>query len=457
MTRLSATASRLALAVVLAAVLPACAARVTPPPVVATPQFPDFVFPTAVGGDQRVAARQQTAWHWLQAGDLRAAAREFGALLRRQPRYAPAEAGLGYVDLARREPGDALQRFDRALESLPAYAPALVGRAQALVALGRDGEALAAYEAAAEANPTLDLGTRIAVLRFRGAGDAVAEARRAAAEGRLDAARTSYRQAIAGSPDSGFLYRELGTVEMKTGRAEEALAQFRRAAELEPGDPRALVLIGTIEAERGRADAALEAFTAAQRIEPSAEVQARIDQLQRQLEFDRLPASYRAIGSAPAVTRGDAAAVLGVRLRGFLDANRQRQSVLLTDVRGHWAAPWILEVVRAGVMEPLPNHTFEPAQRMRRADFAQVIWRVLNQSAGRSPNAPAAWRGARVAIADVPPTHPVYPAVSAAVASGVLALDPGGAFAPTRSITGQELTDAVARLESLVASGSRRR
>jgi hypothetical protein len=79
-----------------------------------------------------------------------------------------------------------------------------------------------------------------------------------------------------------------------------------------------LVLIGTIEADRGNAAAALEAFEAAQRIEPAADVQQRIDDLRRRMEYERLPASYRAIAAAPAVTRADAAAVLGVRLNDLL-------------------------------------------------------------------------------------------------------------------------------------------
>jgi tetratricopeptide (TPR) repeat protein len=453
----SPAASRLILAALLALALPACAARVATPPVVGAPQFPEFVFPAALDADRATATRHQQAWQWLQAGNLRTADREFGAILRRRPGYGPAEAGMGYVELARREPGDALERFDRALQSIAGYAPALVGRAQALVALGRDAEALAAYEAAAAADPSLDLGTRIAVLRFRGAGDAVGQARKAAAAGRLEAARTAYLQAIDGSPESGFLYRELGGIEMKMGRLDEALEHLRRAADLEPGDPRALVLIGTIEADKGDAASALAAFEAAQRIEPAADVQQRIDDLRRRMEYERLPASYRAIAAAPAVTRADAAAVLGVRLNDLLASAQSRQGVVLTDIRGHWATPWILTVVRAGVMEPLPNHTFEPAARLRRADFAQIVLRVLNLAATRAPGTPSSWRGARVAVSDVPATHPAYPAVSAAVAAGILRLDAGDAFAPGRPVTGPELLEAAGRLEAAIGAAPGRR
>jgi hypothetical protein len=149
--------------------------------------------------------------------------------------------------------------------------------------------------------------------------------------------------------------------------------------------------------------------------------------------------------------------VLAVRLEPLLGAAQARAGVVMTDIRGHWATPWILAVVRAGVMEPLPNHTFEPAQRVRRADFAQIVHRVLTLAAARNPAMPAGWRGARVSIADLPATHPAYPAVSAAVAAGVLALSDAGQFEPGRPVTGRELVDAVARLESVAGIGTRRR
>jgi hypothetical protein len=51
-------------------------------------------------------------------------------------------------------------------------------------------------------------------------------------------------------------------------------------------------------------------------------------------------------------------------------------------------------------------------------------------------------------MADVGVSHLGYDDISAAVASGVLALD-GGNFRPSRAVTGQEADDAVRRLERL--------
>ncbi len=49
----------------------------------------------------------------------------------------------------------------------------------------------------------------------------------------------------------------------------------------------------------------------------------------------------------------------------------------MTDVDGHWAKNWIYEIVRIGGMEPFPDHTFRPDQTITRANYAQVMQKIL--------------------------------------------------------------------------------
>ena len=436
----------------------ACAARMAAPPVAAPPSFPDFVFPAATANaDPATAERQRLAWAWLQAGDLRTAEREFTAMLKRQPQFAPAESGLGYVLLARRQPDAALNRFAHALTHVADYAPALVGRAHALLAMGREAEALASLEAAAAADPSLELGPRIEALRFRGAENRIAAARKAAELGRLDEARAAYELAIAQSPDSAFLFRELGAVEERAGQPAKALQHLQKAVSLEPSDARAQVMLGDLLLAQNDDEGASRAYAAAQALDPTPDVAAKLESVGNRAAIARLPAEYQAIAALPEVTRGDVAAVLGIRLPGLLAPAGGRQGMLVTDVRTHWAATWILAVVRAGVMDPLPNHTFQPQERVRRVDLAQVAGRVLGLIAAQRPGSAAEWQSARVTIADVSPGHPTYPAVSQTTAAGVLPLV-DGAFMPLQPVSGAELLAAVDRLDALArASGAHRR
>ena len=121
----------------------ACATKTAPPQAVSTPHFPDFVFPAAPEGIGTAATleRHNAGWQWLQIGDLKAAERNFDSSLKLTPDFYPAEAGLGYVALARKDHDAALQHFDRAVVANPRYAPALTGRGDAYrpAQAGQDG------------------------------------------------------------------------------------------------------------------------------------------------------------------------------------------------------------------------------------------------------------------------------------------------------------------------------
>ena len=144
-------------------------------------------------------------------------------------------------------------------------------------------------------------------------------------------------------------------------------------------------------------------------------------------ELARLPAEYRAIGESPQITRGELAALVGVRLAPLLQPDQRIETEPITDARTDWAATWILAVTRAGVMEPFANHAFQPRTPVRRVDLAQAVERLLTRVAAFKPGPRAtAWESARVQFSDLAPSHLAYPAASAAVASGVLTAGPDG-------------------------------
>ena len=53
-----------------------------------------------------------------------------------------------------------------------------------------------------------------------------------------------------------------------------------------------------------------------------------------------------------------------------------------------------------------------------------------------------------MSVSDVAPTHLSYPAVSVAIASGVMGLE-GGAFGLLEPVSGAEAVDVIGRLEAL--------
>jgi tetratricopeptide (TPR) repeat protein len=430
--------------------LSGCAPKVIPAPAVTSPKFPEFVRPDVPAGmaNSAAAINQSRGWTFLQSGDLRTAEHEFAAALHNAPAFYPAEIALGYVELARKDAKAALPHFEHALEQ-QADLSAFVGRGQALLALSRDGDALAAFESALGIDPNqTEIRRRVDILKFRVIEQSIARARESARAGRLDQAVQAYTTAIASSPDSPFLYRELAAIERQRGNTDAALEHFRRAVALDASDAKSIEQIGDILESRGEFDEAAKAYTESLAVEANADVEKKIEDLRGRAALAKLPAEYRAIAEATQITRADLAALIGIRLAPLLRSGQSGDAALITDVRASWAVTWIVAVARAGVMEPFANHAFQPRTIVRRTDLAQAVARLLSRVSSERRGS-RQWESARLKFSDLAPTHLAYPAASVAVASGAMKAGPDTSFQPSRAVTGAEAIDAVAMIQTL--------
>ena len=431
------------------ALLVGCATR-TVPPLPASLVHPEFMYPVvpAGTGSPEQSAAVDRGWRFLQNNDLGNAQREFAALSGKGAVLVPAGTGSAYVALAGDDYGQALKTFDAALAASPKYVPALVGRGQTLLELKRDDDALTSFEAALAFDASLvDLRQRVDVLRFRALQGLIASGRTAAAAGRLDDAAAVYGRAIAASPDSGFLHREMAGIERKRGNDDAALAHLRRATEIDPTDAVALVQIAELLETRQDLAAAEAALRRAADIDPSPDITARLAVVAERAREASLPAEFRAMATVARLTRGGLAALLGVRLEEVVRQAPPREAVI-TDLRGHWAAAWITQVARAGLIDPFANHTFQPQEPITRAELAAAVGRVIALLATSRP----ALRGVltdRPRIADMAEGHLSYPAAAAAVASGIMPLREGGRFDISRPVSGAEAADVIGRLRTL--------
>jgi tetratricopeptide (TPR) repeat protein len=429
----------------------ACASKKVPA-APASLAHPEFLYPTVPAAMQKTFAAEHVdlGWRYLQIDDLRGADREFAAALKSNPKMYPAHAGHGLVALARRDFDRAVTAFDTALTAAGAYVPALVGRGQALLALRREADALTSFEAALKADPSLtDVRQRAEVLRFRGVQDLIEAARAAAKSDRVPDARAAYERAIAASPESAFLYRELGVLERRAGNGEQAMSRLRRATELDPLDATAFVQLAELLESRQDFAGAAAAYRKAVELDPSPDLEAKLATVAKTAREAQLPPEFKTALSAAQITRGDLAAIIGVRLESMVKAAPPRQLVM-TDVRGHWAAPWIALVAGAGIMPPFDNHTFQPNAAVRRGDLAVAISRLLTLISS-SDAALRARLTERPAIGDMNRRHVQYTAAAAADASGVMPLVDGDRFLVGRPVSGGEAVDTVDRVAALSA------
>lgn len=435
------------------ALLAGCATRRAAPPTPTTLAHPEFVYPqlpTALAAAPG-ASRVDVGWRYLQVDDLKNADLEFGVALKLGPKLYPARAGQGYVALAKRDYNAALKAFDAALEADGSYVSALVGKGQTLLAQDKTDLALAAFERALIADPSLtDLNRRVEVLRFRNVQDVIEAAQTASKAGRLEDARRAYERAVTLSPDSAFLYRELGQVEKRAGDSEQALQHLRRAIELDPNDATALVETGELLEARGDVVGAEDAYRKAASLDPGLNLAGRIAAIAERAREARLPEEFRAALTTPQLTRGDLAALIGVRLDALIRRAPARQ-IVVTDAQRHWAAQWITETTSAGIIEPFENHTFQPRTGVRRGDLATVVSKLVALVAESNPSVRERL-SQRPAVADVPPRHLQYDAVTSVVATGVMPLVEGDRFLVSRQVSGAEAVEVIDRVRVLAAT-----
>jgi tetratricopeptide (TPR) repeat protein len=451
---------RLLLVALVAAIAAACAPKRVELPIVSTPKYPDFVQPLVpaqyVGTPAGLA--EMRGWVFLQAGDVRNAELEFANAVKAIPAY-PIETSLGYVAVVKKDTSGALADFDRSLARDPNDVAALVGRGQVLLLMNREADALPMFESAMSATSPLppnatteDIKRHVAVLnevmKFRSVTQHISGARDAARAGRLDQAVAAYREAIAASPDSPFLYVEVAGVERRKGDNDAAIEHFRRAAALDPGDVRSRTQIGELLEEKNDIQGAIKAYTDAIAVESNPELEKRVADLQEGL-LTQLPDAYRGIAESPQITRADLATLIAGRLERLVHPTRAEEADLLTDSRDSPAWRSIQVVVRSGIMDAYPNHTFGPRDPVTRAELAQTASRLLNRIAADHPGQPNAWDGKKILFGDMSTDHSQYTAASAAVSAGVMAVSAGNNFQPLRTVSGKEAADAIMKLDVL--------
>ena len=414
-----------------------------------TPQYLDYLFPNVpeylLG--QAGVQHHNEAWGALQAGYLTQASTGFKRALNGKREFFPALAGLGYVALAERQPALALERFREVLVDEPNYVPAWVGQAEALLLSSMEFEALGAYEKALGFDSSLDtVRRRVEVLRFRRLQSLITTAQAADADGLQVAAARAYREALEISPESAYLYRGLAAMEREIGNIDSALDNITRANSLEPDNPSGFIFQGEILESMGDLDGAEQAYSEASRIEPSNVNTDRLATLLARLTLSRLPPSYRTISDSVSVTRGELAALVGVRLSSLLSILPRDETILVTDTRGHWADPWIRTVAQTGVMEVFPNHTFEPSRTLRRGELAKVVDSLLTIIRNRFPENVFNWKNQNIDFSDLLPQNIQYESAAIAVASGVMSQLQDGTFQLTGLVSGQEAAKVVDRI-----------
>jgi tetratricopeptide (TPR) repeat protein len=414
-------------------------ARPVPPPV---PEGEDYVFPRPAPGElsPRETTELEKAWRHVLSGEADKAARGYRAVLARRPGLVPAEAGLAYARLREGRAAEASALFKSALDRRPEYLPALVGAGASARRTGQLEAALALYRHAQSAAPDDALvRKRVAELKLRITDRRMSGASAALDRGDTDAAAAEYRAALDAAPEVAGVRLALADLLLGRGESDEAV----EVLEGDPSGDRGVGLrLGAVLSGRQEYGRAAEVYARLLEHDPS-DVEARAGErsARESLALMAMPEEYRAIAGATRIDRADLAALLAARVTALRRCGPAEPRVVV-DTQASWAREPIASVVGLGIMDPYPNHTFQPGATVRRVDVARAAARVLDRLGW--PQAPAP------PPSDMSRSHLDYDAVSRTLGAGLMALDEAGRFEPWRPVSGEEAIEVLESLSRLV-------
>jgi tetratricopeptide (TPR) repeat protein len=270
---------------------------------------------------------------------------------------------------------------------------------------------------------------------LRGAG-------RAAQEGRFADAERQQRHALRVAPDDGVLHGQLAVLLLRQRKSEEAIVEFRRQMELG----------GPVDAKRGIAEALMDLGRTdeaqamldqlngpAPQVESSAPNVAELEDLGRW--GNDLP-RFREIGSSTTISREQLAWIVARYFPQIIDLRQSPQ--IVTDIEGSWATSEIQRVIAVGLLDPLPNHTFQPARTVTRGEFAQVVARLIRSLSLSLKDAPP------ITAPDLVPGSSLYRELQLVLDHGLLGLDDAGNFNVLAPLRGEEAVNAAEKLLRII-------
>jgi tetratricopeptide (TPR) repeat protein len=278
---------------------------------------------------------------------------------------------------------------------------------------------------------------------------AMDEAARAARAGEAEKSKAAYLRALEYSPRLKAAHNALARLFIQEKDFHTAYLHMKAAGDDRIEDAALLREFADALYKAGQWSRGLEIYEQIAGLEPEDKpVKDRIEQIKNRLGVVDLPDQYAAISAAPALTREDAAALIGVQFREVL-AEISTKPPIIVDITVSWAQRYIIKVTALSIMEVYSNHTFLPKKTLNRAEFAEILSRLIEMlKKSGSKILPQRALG-RIQIADVPQEHFYFQPAAQAVAYGLMELASDRTFKPEMTMTGREAVRTIELLAGL--------
>jgi hypothetical protein len=133
-----------------------------------------------------------------------------------------------------------------------------------------------------------------------------------------------------------------------------------------------------------------------------------------------------------------------------LQADNVVKMAAVTDVEGHWAKNFIMDIVKMNIrgLEPFPDHTFHADDLINRGAYAMMVEDVLIAITGDKTLA-TKHIGTQSRFPDVNPSHPAYNAICNAVDKGIMDGEMNGEFGLEKSVSGADALLVIRKIKEL--------
>lgn len=229
----------------------------------------------------------------------------------------------------------------------------------------------------------------------------------------FEKAARQYEEILEKLPDNESILRKLADMYEKTGAFDSAIMMYKKIQEIKPGD-------NTL---------------------PS-----KINQLKSRLNEMNLPEKFKGIFFKEILSREELAALIGHYFDKYLE---RPQPVIITDIGNSFAKEYIIRICALDIMSLRPDHSFDRFTTVNRATFAVVMNALLKylEKSGRelysvrftpleNPITPG----------DISSLHKNYEIIKFLLNAGIIKLDSGNNFNPTRDITPSEVLVALQKI-----------
>jgi tetratricopeptide (TPR) repeat protein len=401
---------------------------------------------TALTLEERIILEE--AWARVRGGDARGAERLFLRLGASSPFY---DAGLGYVALLREQDLDAEAFFLESVKKYPEMTVSRIGLAQLYQKAGREEEAFNEYAEVLKVAPDNSwVIEESEAIRERQTERLLREGVAFFEQGQVDQSKEAFNKALHYSPKSVEAHLNLGRLYLGEKQADNALVHLSAAAAADPKNRDMLREYAQALLQAGQLGRSLEVTEKLLELDPrDKDAQAQAERLRNRLGIFELPSQFDLIPASAAVTREDFAALVGVKLKDYLEDAGGRPPVII-DIATSWASRFILKVSALGLMEVYPNHAFEPKRVMSRAETARTVMNLVNHFGRRGRPFIRQFPPEMIRIADVSADNAYHRSIVEVVSLQLMDLDPDKSFRPDQPVSGREAVRIIALILALL-------